>query len=81
MGKYLFKANALKRKWYDLQRRNISTLCRCKDSFRETPSRYFCVLASPEIAINFRHLRIFLYVFSVFIDKYTSSTNMFNKPH
>ena len=30
---------------------------------------------------NFRYLRIFSFVFSVFIDKYTSSANMFNKPH
>ena len=47
---------------------------------RKCPSRFFCVLASPdEVTINFRYL--FSTVFPVFINKYTSSTNMFNKPH
>ena len=53
------------------KKKGMSKMCCCKDSFWETPSRSFCVLASPEIAISFRHLRIFSSVFSVFIDKYT----------
>ena len=49
--------------------------------FLRKPIAIFCVPASPEITINFRYRRIFSSVFSVFINKYTSSTNMFNEPH
>ena len=82
MGKYLFKANALERKWYDLHRRKCCLSCAAAKILFEKPHHdFFSVLASPEITINSRYRRIFSSVFSLFIDKYTSATNMFNKPH
>ena len=80
MEKYLLKANALERKWYYMHRRNVQA-APLQRFFLRNPTTIFCVLASPEITINFRYLRILLALFSVFIDKYTLSTSMFNKPH
>ena len=62
-------------------KKKMSKLCRCKYSFRETASQFFGDFASIEITIIFRYLRIFSSVVSVLINKDTSSTNTFNKPH
>ena len=96
MEEYLLKANALERKWYYMHRTNAQAALERKwyymhrtnaqaaplqRFFLRNPITIFCVLASPEITINFRYLRILSALFSVFIVKYRLSTNMFNKPH
>ena len=69
MGKYLFIANALEKNGTTcIEESNVQAVP-LQRLFLRSPITFFCVLASPEIIINFRYLRIFSSVFSVFINE------------